>query len=140
VDKLWNKLCNRETVTYLIFGVLTTLVDWITFYMMSEAGIDYRLGTVGAWCAAVAFAFITNKVFVFRSRDYKWKLVIKELVPFVACRLGTGLLVLVMMMVMVDGLKIPNEFLCKVVTSVLSLVLNYVFSKWFIFKKDCVEE
>ena len=140
MDKLWNKLCNRETISYLIFGVLTTLVDWISFYIMSEAGIDYRLATIGAWCAAVAFAFITNKVFVFRSKDYDLKLIIGELVPFVACRLGTGLLVLVMMMVMIDGLGISNELLCKVVTSVISLVLNYVFSKWFIFKKDRVEE
>jgi len=136
VDKLWNKLFNRETITYLIFGVLTTLVDWISFYIMSERmGIHYLLGTCGAWAAAVAFAFITNKLFVFGSRETEPGKVIAELVPFVAGRLGTGLLVLGMMKVMVDVMKIPSTLFCKVVTSAISLVLNYVFSKWFIFKK-----
>jgi putative flippase GtrA len=63
------------------------------------------------------------------------KTVWKEFVSFVLCRVATGLFTLVAMMVMVDGMGIKQDFICKVITSVISLVLNYLFSKLFIFKK-----
>lgn len=132
--KIWGKLWNRETISYLIFGVLTTLVDWISYWLMRQVSVDYRIATVGSWAAAVLFAFVTNKLFVFRSMSLRPRKVWGEFVPFVACRLGTGLFTLVAMVVMVDGLGIRQEMFCKVVVSVISLVLNYVFSKWFIFK------
>ena len=66
-ERLWKKFVNRETVSYLIFGVLTTLTDWISYWIMRRAGVDYRLATVGSWAMAVLFAFITNKLFVFNS-------------------------------------------------------------------------
>ena len=116
IDKIWKKLVNRETISYLIFGVLTTLVDWISYWYMRRLGIDYRAATAGSWAAAVLFAFVTNK-------------------PFVACRAATGAFTMVAMIVMVDGLGIRQDFICKIVVSAISLVLNYIFSKWFIFRK-----
>ncbi len=135
-NRLWTKLVNRETISYLIFGVLTTFVDWISYWMMTRmAGMDYRAATIGSWIAAVLFAFVTNKFFVFQSWSLRPKKLCAEFVPFVACRAATGLFTLVAMMVMVGGLKIRHDFICKVVVSAISLVMNYVFSKWFIFKK-----
>ena len=84
---------------------------------------------------AVLFAFVTNKLFVFGSLSLRPAQVWKEFVAFVACRVATGILTLIAMMVMVDGMGIQNDFFCKVVVSVLSLVMNYVLSKWFIFKQ-----
>ena len=69
IEKLWRKLVNRETVSYLFFGVLTTLVDWLSYWYMRQGGMDYRLATALSWAAAVLFAFITNKLFVFASLD-----------------------------------------------------------------------
>ncbi len=135
VQRIWNKFFNRENVSYLIFGVLTTLADWISYRMMRLAGMDYRLATAGAWAVAVLFAFVTNKLFVFGSLSLRPAQVWKEFVAFVACRVATGILTLIAMMVMVDGIGIQNDFFCKVVVSVLSLVMNYVLSKWFIFKQ-----
>lgn len=135
VQRIWNKFFNRENVSYLIFGVLTTLADWISYRMMRLAGMDYRLATAGAWAVAVLFAFVTNKLFVFGSLSLRAAQVWKEFVAFVACRVATGILTLIAMMVMVDGIGIQNDFFCKVVVSVLSLVMNYVLSKWFIFKQ-----
>jgi putative flippase GtrA len=135
VQRIWNKFFNRENVSYLIFGVLTTLADWISYRMMRLAGMDYRLATAGAWAVAVLFAFVTNKLFVFGSLSLRPAQVWKEFVAFVACRVATGILTLIAMMVMVDGMGIQNDFFCKVVVSVLSLVMNYVLSKWFIFKQ-----
>ena len=90
LGKLWKKLVNRETISYLIFGVLTTLVDWISYWYMRRVGTDYRLATAGSWAAAVLFAFVTNKLFVFGSFDLHPKKVWSEFVPFVACRAATG--------------------------------------------------
>ena len=69
ITKLWKKLVNRETISYLVFGVLTTLVDWVSYWYMRRVGIDYRVATAGSWAAAVLFAFVTNKLFVFGSFD-----------------------------------------------------------------------
>lgn len=134
LEKIWKQFVNRETISYVIFGVLTTLVDWVSYWLMRRAGVDYRLATAGSWAAAVLFAFVTNKLFVFESKSLNPKMVWAELVPFVVCRAATGLFTMVAMIVMVDMMKISQDFFCKVVTSAISLVLNYLFSKWFIFK------
>lgn len=135
-SKLKGKLINYETISYLIFGVLTTLVDWISYGVMTRLwGIDYRIATAGAWVAAVLFAFVTNKLFVFKSWSLHPQKVWGEFVPFVACRVATGIFTLIAMIVMVDGIGIRQDFICKVVVSGISLVLNYLFSKWFVFKE-----
>lgn len=133
IEKIWNKFVNRESVSYIIFGVLTTLVDWVTYTICWKFGIDYRISTAVSWAAAVLFAFVTNKLFVFQSWNFKPAYVWKELVSFVACRAATGVFTMVAMIAMVDGLG-WNEFFGKLVVSALSLVLNYIFSKLFIFK------
>jgi len=136
LQKIKTKFINRETVSYFITGVLTTLVDWISYRLMRHAGIDYRMATIGSWAAAVLFAYVTNKFFVFRSMNLHPKAVWKEFSSFVVCRVATGLFTLVAMMVLVDGMGIRQDFLCKVVVSAISLILNYVFSKLFIFKNN----
>lgn len=135
ITKIWNKFINRESVTYIIFGVLTTLVDWITYAALWKIGTDYRISTVLSWCAAVLFAFVTNKLVVFRSFDMSPAYLWKEFAAFVACRGATGVFTLVAMIVMVDFMHL-NEFLGKLIVSAISLVLNYILSKLFIFKKN----
>lgn len=134
IEKIWRKVVNRETISYIVFGVLTTLVDWVTYAGCRKVEIDYRWATVVAWIVAVLFAFVTNKFFVFESKSLEGKKVLQELVSFVTCRGATGIFTLVVMIVLVDGLGIKQDFICKVVVSAISLILNYVFSKLFIFK------
>lgn len=133
-QQLWKKFVNRETISYFLFGALTTLVDWISYWVMRQYGIDYRIATAGSWAAAVLFAFVTNKLLVFSSWDLHPKKVWEEFVPFVICRAATGAFTIAAMIVMVDGMGIGQDFICKVVVSAISLVLNYVLSKLFIFK------
>ncbi len=133
-ERIWSRFVNRETVSYLIFGVLTTLVDWISYWLMRWAGVDYRVATALSWVAAVLFAFVTNKLFVFQSLDLHPKKVWSEFAPFVVCRAATGVFTMVAMIGMVDGLGIRQDMICKIVVSAISLVLNYLFSKLFIFK------
>lgn len=135
-QRVWDKFVNRETVSYFITGVLTTLVDWVSYALMRRGRIDYRLATAGAWAAAVLFAYVTNKFLVFRSMSLHPKTVWKEFYSFVLCRVATGVATLVAMMVLVDGIGIRHDFICKVAVSVISLVLNYILSKLFIFRKS----
>ncbi len=132
--KIWRKFVNRESVTYVLFGVLTTAVDWITYTVLWRLGTDYRVSTALSWAAAVLFAFVTNKLFVFQSMEFRPAFLWREFSGFVAARAATGVFTMVAMIVMVSGLH-WNEFFGKLVVSAVSLVLNYLFSKWFIFKK-----
>ncbi|MCI8517186.1 MAG: GtrA family protein [Hungatella sp.] len=133
-NEMLRKLCSRESITYIIFGVLTTAVDWVSYTALWAMGADYRVSTALSWAAAVLFAFVTNKFFVFRSFDtglwYLWK----EFISFVACRAATGVFTMGGMIVMVGMLGWP-EFIGKLIVSAVSLVLNYILSKLFIFKK-----
>lgn len=133
-SNLWKRFANRETILYLIFGVLTTLVDWVSYALFRTVEIDYRAATILSWAAAVLFAFVTNKFFVFCSFEITLIKLWKEFAAFVSCRLMTGILTTIGMVVMVDFFHM-NEYMGKVVVSAISLVLNYVFSKLFIFKK-----
>ncbi|MEG0368798.1 MAG: GtrA family protein [Hungatella sp.] len=135
ISKIWNKLVNREAITYIIFGILTTLVDWVVYAVLWRIGTDYRISTALSWCAAVLFAFITNKLFVFQSFDIHLRYLWKEFVSFVTCRAATGVFTFVAMIVMVDALHL-HEFIGKLIVSAISLVLNYILSKLFIFKKN----
>ncbi len=134
IEKIFHKFVNRESVTYIIFGVLTTAVDWITYTILWRMGADYRVSTALSWAAAVLFAFVTNKLFVFRSFSMNPVRLWREFASFVTARAATGILTMVMMIVMVSGLH-WNEFVGKLIVSAVNLVLNYIFSKWFIFKK-----
>ena len=87
--------------------------------------LDYETGRGG----------LPVKLFVFNSWDLHPRQVWKEFSSFVICRMATGLFTLVAMIVMVSGLKISQDFICKIAVSVISLVLNYVLSKLFIFNK-----
>lgn len=135
MGKICSKLVNRETVSYVLCGGGTTAVDLLSFNTMIVMGVDYRPATIGAWTAAVAFAFIVNKWFVFRSTGTSWSVLIQEIVPFFFSRLGTGLAAFAAMIALIEGLKMEDAFFCKILVQAVSLILNYVLSKWFIFKK-----
>ena len=87
-----------------------------------------------AWVAAVAFAFLTNKPFVFQSHDWSFKTVLPELSKFVGCRVASGAMETVILFLAVDLLH-WNGNIWKFVTQVLVVILNYVASKLIVFKK-----
>ena len=87
-----------------------------------------------AWVAAVAFAFLTNKPFVFKSHDWSAKVVWPELTKFVGCRIGSGILETLFLLVTVDILRWNGNWM-KLITSVLVVILNYFGSKFLVFAK-----
>ncbi len=161
LGKLVDKFFTREIITYIIFGVLTTAVNLVTFYIFKKifisigwegvfnkllgsagwdealellgSGTDYLDATVIAWTVAVIFAFVTNKLIVFESKSWKPAVAGKEFVGFIGARLFSLLVELVFMFVMVTLLK-WNDFVAKFIVQVIVVILNYVFSKLLIFK------
>ena len=126
---------NPEVISYLIFGVLTTGVDWIVYTVMRHVGVDYRFATGVSWFASVIFAYVTNKLFVFHNDTFTLSYLWKECLSFFACRISTGIFNLLAMMLLVDGLHM-NEYLGKILIAVVVVILNYVGSKLFIFRKN----
>lgn len=128
-------LKNKEIVRYAFFGVCTTLVNIIVFYCFSKMlSVDYMVSNLVAWVASVSFAFITNKIYVFNSREWKPDICLKEAGSFFAARIATGIIDMVCMYGMVTILSI-NKTISKIVVNVIVIVLNYVFSKVWVFKK-----
>lgn len=129
------KFINRyyDVLSYLFFGGLTTLVNFLVYFpLYNWLKCTAVFSNIIAWAVAVAFAFLTNKPFVFKSYDWSRKAVIPELSKFVSCRIGSGLLETALIWLLVDLLTWNGNWV-KIVISVLVVVLNYVASKWFVF-------
>lgn len=126
----------REGIAYLIFGVLTTVIDYVISNLLYYIWkMDPVPAQTIAWVAAVLFAFVTNKWWVFESHTLNPGKVWREFVSFVLCRVATFLFNLAALFVMVDLMKM-EFFLCKLLVSVVVVILNYVFSKILIFTND----
>lgn len=122
-------------ISYLFFGVLTTVVNYVVYLpCYNLLGLSAAVSNVIAWLAAVAFAYLTNKPFVFKSHDWSAAVVIPELTRFVGCRVGSGLLETGIIFLTVDLLA-WNGNVMKLMTSVLVVALNYVGSKLLVFRK-----
>ena len=127
----------QEIINYLIVGVLTTVVSLVTYYICvltifnPEDALELQLAYIISWICAVLFAYITNKIFVFKSKNRN---IIKEISSFVGARVLTLILDMLIMFIMVTTLGI-NDKVSKLVVQVVVTILNYVFSKIFVFKK-----
>ena len=138
----FRKLVNYETVSYFITGVLTTAVDYLVFALVNETmkrhGVlvpdPVMTATAVSWVAAVTFAYITNKLAVFKNYDFRPGYLLKEAAGFAGARVLSGLIVMVFMWLTVNQMG-WNEHLAKILSSAFNLVFNYVASKFFIFKK-----
>lgn len=151
----------KEIIMYLIMGGGTTIVNWASYSLMvmfchpgillsgvtgiSQSTIDIFVANVVSWILAVSFAYITNKLFVFESYSWNPKFVLKELSLFLSTRLATGLLEIFGVPFLVShgfdwaifGLE---GSVCKIAMSFFVVLLNYIFSKLVIFKKDTSEK
>lgn len=131
---LIKKFLNRETVSYLVFGVLTTIVNYASYELCKWLGVHYTVSTVAAWVLAVAFAYITNKLYVFESKSFEKNVLLREISAFVGCRLFSGLCDLGFMILAVE-LLCMNDSIAKLASNVFVVIINYIFSKLFIFRK-----
>ncbi|MEK4947539.1 MULTISPECIES: GtrA family protein [Carnobacterium] len=124
-----------EVISYLIFGGLTTVVNIIVFYLFdSILDVHYLFANAIAIIASILFAFFTNKKYVFKSSTPTVKLWLKEFSLFVSFRLLSAVFDMGSMWLLVDGLEL-NTNIAKIITQFIVVVLNYAFSKFFIFKQ-----
>ena len=129
VQKHW------DILSYLFFGGLTTVVNYLVYLpCYNLLNLSAAVSNAIAWAVAVAFAYLTNKPFVFRSHDWSLKTVMPELTKFVTCRIGSGLLETGILFLCVD-LWAWNGNVWKLITSVLVVILNYIASKLLVFKR-----
>lgn len=128
----------KEIINYLIFGVLTTLVSLIVYYLLvftflnPSNPIELQIANILSWVAGVAFAYFTNRKFVFESKE---KNKLKEASKFVASRVATLLMDMIIMFIGVTTLKF-NDKIIKLLSQILVIVANYVLSKIIVFKKE----
>ena len=121
----------KSIITYGIFGVLTTIINIVCYQVLySQVHISNVVSNIIAWVIAVAFAYVTNKIWVFESKSLE-----PEIWKFVTCRLATGALDLAIMYIGVDIMHGPSLIL-KIVSNVIVILLNYVASKIIIFKQE----
>ena len=133
MKNIFNKLLNKETIMYLIFGVLTTVVDYLAYCLLRVADTNYMLANVISWILAVIFAFITNKLFVFKSNKKDKNTIIHELSSFFSARIFSLVFSLIFIYTTVSLLGM-NDLISKIISSIFVVVMNYVFSKKYIFK------
>ena len=129
IEKYW------DIVSYLFFGVCTTIVNYLIYIpCYNFFGMSATVSNMIAWVVAVAFAYLTNKPFVFRSYDWSAETVVPELTKFVGCRIGSGATETLILFLTVDLIG-WNGNVWKLLTQVMVVILNYIGSKLLVFRK-----
>ena len=135
----------KEIIDYLFWGVCSTIVSWVTYYIFELIFKNVTEGYVTiasilSWVCAFTFAFFVNKLFVFNSKSWEKSVALKEFVTFLGARAATGVLEVVGVPALVKiGLNYKvfgsEGLIAKILVSVVVVILNYVFSKLIVFKK-----
>jgi len=126
----------KQIINYLIFGALTTLVNFVSYILFTKIfHIDEVLSSGLAWVVAVTFAYIVNKLFVFESKTNGTKELFKEFVSFIGCRVFSGITCDVGTFALMVKVLHINDIISKLVTQIMVIVLNYILSKVVVFRK-----
>lgn len=131
---------HQEGMRYLVFGILSTIVNIVVYTIfsvvflkgMANETLKVNISEIAAFIAAVAFAYITNKFYVFNSKTNGFKELAKEIASFIGCRIATEIISILMMNAAV-WFNI-NDIIMKIVSNIVVIILNFVFSKILIFK------
>lgn len=138
LKQLWKR--HKELILYVFFGGCTTLINIISYFACRELmHLPVVPADVLAWLVSVIFAYVTNKLFVFESKSWRLMLVLKEGAAFLAARvfsLGLDVAMLYVTVTVLGWWELPM----KVLANVVVIVINYIFSKWIIFRKDAAKQ
>ncbi len=131
----------QEAINYLIFGGLSTVVNFISYYISNKViGIEEVISSAISWFCAVLFAYVTNKCFVFESKTHGFKDTAKEITSFFACRVLSGILCDVGTFAVMVKVWHINDMVAKIITQIMVIIVNYLLSKFFIFKNNNKEK
>ncbi len=125
---------NKEIINYIIFGILTTVINIFSYVSLTRLFFaDYKTATTIAWVMSVIFAFITNKLYVFQSKETNILVISRELGSFLLSRvLSYGLDIF--SMILFVGIMKADDLISKVLINILVIIFNYLASKFFVFK------
>ena len=132
----------REPILYIFFGGLTTIISWVSYAAFVWCGIEINISNILSWICGVTFAFVTNKWFVFTSKDTSVKTVLYELGSFFGARIFTGIVAAVLFYLMHDIWGMNQVFMgteglhVKIITSIIEIALNYIFIKYMVFREN----
>ena len=135
IKKIYNR--HKEIINYLIYGILTTIINLITYYSLiytvfnPSNSIELQITNIISWTTSITFAYITNKLYVFNSHN---KNIIKEIITFYTSRLTTLLFDIILMYIFVTKLNL-NDKIIKLIVAIIIIILNYIISKLLVFKK-----
>ena len=139
IDKIKNLYKKyNEIIMYLIIGGLTTLINIFAYFLVTHAflnpkdKLELQIAEVIAWIIAVIFAYYTNKKYVFKVKRNK---TLKEALSFFSSRIVTLLIEMVIMYIFVSLLNFDDKII-KIIAQIIVIILNYVFSKFIVFKKE----
>ena len=126
----------KEQIAYLFWGVATTAVNLGVYFLCTDVFLaNYILSNILAWLVSVLFAFLVNKSFVFASKSWETQVVFPELCKFIGARVFSGFLETGILWLGVDLLQL-HDGIVKLLVSVLVVILNYIFSKLFIVRRN----
>ena len=124
-----------EIINYLIVGVLTTIVSIVIYWVFTKLfHVNYMISNIISWVGSVSFAYIANKMFVFRSKCTCEKDVFIEAYQFFKYRIFSLVIDILLMCLFVELFNI-DDMISKVIVQLIVVALNYIFSKLFVFKK-----
>lgn len=124
----------KELILYLIFGMLTVMVNLVSYYILTRVGeFQIYAANIISWFIAVLFAYITNKIFVFKSKELKMKFIFKEATSFFVARILTCIIELLIIYIGVN-LMAQNDLFIKIISNIIVIIINYIFSKVVIFR------
>ena len=127
---------HREGMRYLVFGVLSTIINIVVFAICERMlHLSTIISNVIAWTIAVLFAYVTNKLYVFDSKTTKKQELAREILSFFGARIATLIIETAFLWVVIDKLGF-NDIFMKIISNIIVIILNFVFSKIFIFKKE----
>lgn len=127
----------KKITNYMICGLFTTGIDWIIYFILRQFKVNYMVANLIAWTFAVIFAYVSNKLYVFQEKEHytkELKTICLEFSKFFTGRIGTGILQISGIYLLVSIFHY-NEYLSKLLISILVLILNYIISKYLVFQK-----
>jgi len=126
---------HQEVMRYLVFGGISTIINIIVFVLLEYFGFSTLVSNTFAWIVSVIFAYFTNKMCVFYIKVNNKNELIKEISSFLGCRIFTLIIDEIYMYVTIDIFNF-NSILMKIISNVIVIILNFIFSKLFVFKKN----
>lgn len=132
---LWNKVVNKETISYGIAGVLTTIVNFVSYEGLFRLGIPNLTANQIAWVIAVTFAYIVNKAGVFQSKSQTIREELDKILKFYGARVVTLGIEQLGMYLFTERIAGPR-LMVKAMISILVIIINYLFSKLVVFRKN----